>query len=139
MTQSKILFCLEIYSFLQILINKTDMEFDRSERVKSLLIEMIASFIREEANSTPLITVSNLVVSPNNRDVRVLITTIPNGGEANALIFLKRKGTDLRNYIKKNGRFQYIPHIDFEIDYGERHRQHIDEITNKIEKDEKKD
>ena len=115
------------------------MEFDRSERVKSLLMEMIASFIREEANSNPLITVSNLVVSPNNRDVRVLITTIPNGGEANALIFLKRKGTDLRNYIKKKGRFQYIPHIEFEIDYGERHRQHIDEITQKIEKEETKE
>lgn len=111
------------------------MEFDRSERVKSLLIEMIASFIREEANSNPLITVSNLVVSPNNRDVKVQITTIPDGGEANALVFLKRKGTDLRNYIKKHGRFQYIPNIDFEIDYGERHRQHIDAITNKIERE----
>lgn len=115
------------------------MEFDRSERIKSMLMEMIASFIREEANSNPLITVSNLVVSPNNRDVRVQITTIPNGGEANALVFLKRKGTDLRNYIKKNGRFQYIPHIDFEIDYGERHRQHIDEITHKIEGEGKKE
>lgn len=110
------------------------MEFDRSDRMKSLLTEMIAKFIREEANSNPLITVSNLVISPNNRDVKVLFTTIPDGGEANALIFLKRKGTDLRNYIKKHGRFQYIPHIDFEIDYGERHRQHMDEVVQKIEK-----
>ncbi len=113
------------------------MEFDRSDRMKSLLMEMIAKFIREEANTNPLITVSNLVVSPNNRDVKVLFTTIPDSGEGDALIFLKRKGTDLRNYIKKNGRFQYIPHIDFEIDYGERHRQHIDELTQKIEKGEK--
>jgi len=113
------------------------MEFDRSERMKTLLMEMIAKFIREEANTNPLITVSNLVVSPNNRDVKVLFTTIPDSGEGAALIFLKRKGTDLRNYIKKNGRFQYIPHIDFEIDYGERHRQHIDELTQKIEKGEK--
>ncbi len=109
------------------------MEFDRSDRMKSLLMEMIAKFIREEANTNPLITVSNLIVSPNNRDVKVLFTTIPNDGEANALIFLKRKGTDLREYIKKHGRFQYIPHIDFEIDYGERHRQHIDDVARKIE------
>ncbi len=110
------------------------MEFDRSDRMKSLLTEMIAKFIREEANTNPLITVSSLVVSPNNREVRVLFTTIPNSAEGDALIFLKRKGTDLRAYIKKHGRFQYIPHIDFEIDYGERHRQHIDEIAQKIEK-----
>ena len=110
------------------------MEFDRSDRIKSLLIELIATFIREEANSNPLITVSNLIVSSNNRDVKVLFTTIPDGGEGDALIFLKRKGTNLRNYIKKNGRFQYIPHIDFEIDYGERHRQHIDEVAMKIQK-----
>ena len=110
------------------------MEFNRQDRMKSLLTEMIASFIREEASTNPLITVTNLTISPNNRDVIVFITTIPDGGETNALIFLKRKATDLRNYIKKNGRFQYIPHIDFEVDYGERHRQHIDVITQKIEK-----
>jgi len=114
------------------------MEFDRSDRMKSLLMEMIAKFIREEANTNPLITVSNLIISPNNREVKVLITTIPNSGEADALIFLKRKGSDLRNYIKKNGRFQYIPHVDFQIDYGERHRQHIDEVVQKIE-EEKRD
>lgn len=110
------------------------MEFDRSDRMRSLLTEMIAKFIREEANTNPLITVSNLIVSPNNRDVTVLFTTIPDSGEGDALIFLKRKGTELRNYIKKNGRFQYIPNIDFQIDYGERHRQHIDEIAQEIQK-----
>lgn len=110
------------------------MEFDRTDRMKSLLTEMVAKFIREEANPNPLITVTSLSVSPNNREVKVFFTTIPDSGEQDALIFLKRKGTELRNYIKKNGRFQYIPHIDFEIDYGERHRQHIDEITHKIEK-----
>ena len=113
------------------------MEFNRQDRMKSLLTEMIATFIREEASSHPLITVTNLTISPNNRDVKVFFTTIPDGGEADALIFLKRKGTDLRTYIKKNGRFQYIPHVDFEIDYGERHRQHIDDITRKIENGEK--
>jgi hypothetical protein len=26
-----------------------------------------------------------------------------------------------------------IPHVDFEIDYGERHRQHIDDVIRDIE------
>lgn len=106
--------------------------------MKSLLQELVASFIREEANPNPLITVTNLTVSSNYHDVTVFFTTIPDGGEENSLIFLKRKGTELRQYLKKNGRFKVIPQIHFEIDYGERHRQHIDEIVHSIEKEEKK-
>jgi ribosome-binding factor A len=109
------------------------MEFDRHDRARSLLMEQIATFIREEANTNPLITVTNLTISPNYQDVIVHFTTIPNDGEENALIFLKRKATELRAYLKKNGRFKKIPHIDFAIDYGERHRQHIDDLTQKIE------
>ncbi len=110
------------------------MEFDRADRMKSLLTEVIATFIREESNPNPLITVTNIGVTPNYREVTVFFTTIPDGGENDALIFLKRKGSELRDYLKKNARLKYIPHINFQIDYGERHRQHIDEIAQKIEK-----
>jgi ribosome-binding factor A len=110
------------------------MEFDKHEKVRSVLTEVIAAFIREEANHNPLITVTNLVIASDYRHVKVLFTTIPDTGEAASLIFLKRKGSELREYIKKNARLKYIPHIDFEIDYGERHRQHIDDLVQDIEK-----
>lgn len=110
------------------------MEFDRHDRMKSLLTELTASFIREEASSNPLITVTNLTVSPNYRDATVFITTIPDGGEKDALIFLKRKGSDLRSYMKKHGRMKIIPNVTFDIDYGERHRQHIDQLSQKIDR-----
>jgi len=109
------------------------MEFDRHDRARSLLTEVVAAFVREEANPNPLITVTNVSVSPNYQFVTVFFTTIPDSGEQDALIFLKRKGTELRAYVKKHARLKFIPHIDFEIDYGERHRQHIDEIAHKIE------
>lgn len=111
------------------------MEFDRNERAKSILTAVVATFIREESNPNPLITVTNLSVSPSGREMTVFFTTIPEAGENDALIFLKRKGSELRDYIKKNARVQHIPNISFAIDYGERHRQHIDEITQNIEKD----
>jgi ribosome-binding factor A len=114
------------------------MEFDKHDRARSLLTEVVAKFIREEANTNPLITVTNTIISPNYRDVKIFITTIPDGKEADALIFLKRKGSELRSYMKKNARLKYIPHIDFEIDYGEKHRQHIDAVVRKIENDETK-
>lgn len=109
------------------------MEFDKHQKVRSVLTEVIASYIREEANHNPLITVTNLVISSDYKHIKVLFTTIPDTGEEQALIFLKRKGSELRDYIKKNARLKYIPHIDFAVDYGERHRQHIDEVVQEIE------
>lgn len=109
------------------------MEFDKHDRARALLKEVVAKFVREEANTNPLITITDVVISSSYQHVKVLFTTIPDGKEADALIFLKRKGSDLRSYLKKNARLKYIPHIDFEVDYGERHRQHIDEVVKKIE------
>ena len=117
------------------MIGKQQRPFDRHDRVRSMLSEVVASFIRNEANQNPLITVTRLSVSPNYRDVTVFFTTIPDGGEEDALIFLKRKGGDLRAYIKKHSHMKIIPFVVFEIDYGERHRQHIDTIVQKIEKE----
>lgn len=111
------------------------MTFDRHDRVRALLTELVASFIREEANTDPLITVTNLSVSPDYRKATIYVTTIPDGKEEGALIFLRRRASDLRNHLKKKSRLKVIPHLDFEIDLGERHRQHIDEIARDIEED----
>jgi len=110
--------------------------FDRHDRVRSLIKELAASFIRDESNPDPLITVTDVTTSPDYRNVTIFITTIPDGGEEDALIFLKRKGRELRGYVKKKSNLKVIPHIDFAIDRGERHRQHIGEIARDIEKNE---
>lgn len=112
------------------------MEYDRHDRVRSLLLELVAAFIRNEASANPLITVTDITTSPDYRNATVRFTTIPNSGEQDALIFLKRKGSELRGYVKHHSAMKFIPYFTFEIDYGERHRQHIDEIAHKIE-DEK--
>lgn len=96
--------------------------------------ELVASFIREEANADPLITITRLDIAPNYRNVTVFFTTIPESGENNALIFLKRKGGELRGYVMKHSNLKVVPYFTFEIDYGERNRQRIDEITGEVEK-----
>jgi ribosome-binding factor A len=105
---------------------------DRHDRVESLLRELIAGFIQQEANTNPLITVTRVSTSPDYRRITAFFTTIPSGKEADAEIFLKRSGGELRSYIKKNSNLKIIPFIDFMVDYGERHRQHIDEIAREI-------
>jgi ribosome-binding factor A len=98
--------------------------------------ELVASFIREEANTNPLITVTRLDIAPNYRNVTVFFTTVPESGQEQALIFLKRKGGELRGYVMKHSNLKIVPYFSFEIDYGERNRQLIDTIVSDVEKKE---
>lgn len=101
-------------------------------------MELAATFIQHEANSDPLITVTSVDVSPDMRRAIIFVTTIPDGRESDALIFLKRNATNMRNYFKQKARLKYIPHLEFMVDAGERHRQHMDELVREIEAGKKK-
>ncbi len=114
------------------------LNFDRHDRAASLIKEVAATFIRQEANTNPLITVTHAGVSPDYRRVTIFFTTIPDGREADAEIFLKRSASEMRTYVKKHTNLKIIPHLEFSYDYGEKHRQHIDEIAADIDKREGK-
>lgn len=107
--------------------------FDRHDRAISLIKEIVAQYIQREANTDPLITVTRVTVSPDYRQVIIFFTTIPSGREADALIFLKRTAGEMRGFVKKKSNLKIIPHLEFSVDYGERHRQHIDEIAHEID------
>jgi ribosome-binding factor A len=110
-----------------------NLPFDRHDRAASLLKEVVATFIQQEANTNPMITVTHVTVSPDYRKVTAYITTIPDGREADALIFLKRSASEMRGFVKKKTNLKIIPHLEFAYDYGEKHRQHIDEIAREID------
>lgn len=105
---------------------------DRHQRVESLLRELAAEFILGEANTNPLITVTQVTISPNYRNATVFFTTVPEDREQDALIFMQRCGGLLRQFVKKKSNLKFIPDFKFSIDSGERARQQIDEIANKI-------
>lgn len=107
-------------------------DFDRHDRITTIIAETAAIFIREEANSNPLITVTHVTISPDYRRATIAFTTIPEDKQDDALIFLKRNAGEFRHYLKKHAKLKYIPHIEFAIDYGERHRQHIDQLSAEI-------
>ena len=111
---------------------------DRQERVATLIKEQAAKFILVEANTDPLITVTRASLSSDFKRITIFVTTIPDGEEKekNALIFLKRYSREFRHQIKKNLNMKIIPHVEFEIDYGERHRQNIDSISQELKKKE---
>lgn len=107
---------------------------ERTIRVSSLIRELAATFIRNEANPSPLITVTGVTVSPDLAQATVLVSVFPESGEDDALIFLTRKGSAFRSFAKRKMHTKTIPFFSFAIDYGEKHRQHFDEVLNK-EKD----
>jgi ribosome-binding factor A len=111
---------------------------DRKNRVGDLIKELAATFIQQEANSNPLITVTSVNISPDLSRAIIFVTTIPNNREADALVFLKRNATNLRNFLKKKMRIKAIPHIEFMVDAGERHRQDMDDLVREIEEKKEK-
>ena len=109
---------------------------DRHIRVASLIKEIVATFIQHEANTDPMITVTRVNIAPDYRNATVYITTLPEGREADALVFLKRFGGEMRRQVMKKSNLKIIPHLDCDLDVGERHSQHMDEIVEKIKRGE---
>jgi len=110
---------------------------DKHVRFAGIITELAARFIQSEANTDPLITVTRVDLSKDWKSVIVFVTTIPDGREGDAMIFLKRNASEMRNYFKKHGRMKHIPHLEFMYDAGEKHRQHMDELVKTIAAEEK--
>lgn len=105
----------------------------RQEKVKSLIKELASKFVLEQSSLRSLITVTDCSVSDDFRKSTIFFTAFPAENENEALDFLKRKRTEFRDYIKKEMEFmRVVPFFDFKIDFGEKNRQKIDEISNEI-------
>ena len=98
-----------------------------------IISSLAAKFIQSEAITDPLITVTRVDLSPDWKRALIMITTIPDKRAPDALIFLKRKAKEMRHYFKKHGNFKTIPHFDFMVDAGEKHRQNMDELVRQLE------
>lgn len=103
--------------------------FDRHQRAVTLIKEAVATYVARKANTNPLITITNANISPDYRRVTIFFTTIPDNRENDTLIFLQRNAREIRQFLKLKTRLKNIPHLDFTVDYGERHRQDIDKIV----------
>ncbi|MFT7507443.1 MAG: ribosome-binding factor A [Acidimicrobiales bacterium] len=106
---------------------------DRQTKVATLLSELAAKYIQQEANTNPLITITRSNVSKDYKNATIFFTTIPEDKQGTALIYLMRSSGDLRRYVRKHMRIKVIPHIEFQIDFGERHRQDTDILFAEME------
>jgi len=103
----------------------------RQIQIAEELAHLAANFFARESNAQSLITVTHADVSPDLKNVNIFFSVLPVEKEGPALAFAKRNRTEFREYLKKHSALQRIPNVDFEIDYGEKNRQRIDELTRK--------
>ncbi|HEC30751.1 MAG TPA: ribosome-binding factor A, partial [Candidatus Yonathbacteria bacterium] len=100
----------------------------RQEKVAGVIKKLAAQFLQIESSGQSLITVTNCTISPDLRKATIFISVLPEKSEEFALQFIRRKRSEMRDYLKKNTKMRVLPFLDVELDYGEKNRQRIDEL-----------
>ena len=98
------------------------------EKEESLLQSLVAKYLNREAGPKSLITVTHCKITPDSKKVTIYISVIPENLEQEALDFAKRHRPEIRTYIKEHSRLRHLPHVEVEIDEGEKNRQNIERL-----------
>lgn len=101
----------------------------RDERAISILLENAGRYIAREAGRDTLITPTRANFSKDRQNATIYVSVFPDGQDDHAISFLMRHKDLFRNELKKTTRFVRLPYIRFEIDRGEKSRQHLDDIS----------
>lgn len=101
----------------------------RQIQVSETIAHRAADFLARESNRQSLVTVTRADVSPDLKNVTIFLSVMPETKENEVLHFARRNSTEFRNYLKQSSVLKFLPHIEFELDFGEKNRQRIDDLT----------
>ncbi|MBL4644825.1 MAG: ribosome-binding factor A [Candidatus Pacebacteria bacterium] len=104
------------------------MQSQKQQQISEQIAHIAAEFLGRESNRQSLITVTRADVSPDMAKSTIYFTVMPTSYEDTVLEFARRQRAEFRNYIKKKTQMRRIPFFNFEIDAGEKHRQHLDTL-----------
>ena len=104
------------------------MSENKTETMIKIIKKAAADFIQLESNGASLITVTDVRLSKDEKYANILFTVLPVDKEKPVVEFMKRMRSEFREYVKNKTRLNRIPMFDFQLDLGEKHRQHIDTI-----------
>lgn len=105
---------------------------NREAKIEEVIRNAAAEFLQRESNRLSLITVTRVTMSDKLTKATVLITVLPENRQDEAIEFAHRNRSEFREYLKSHTRLQRLPLVDFEIDFGEKNRQRIDELSQNI-------
>lgn len=99
--------------------------------MEGVIKDLAAEFVARNSNRTSLLTVTRVVMSPDQKLVDIMLSVMPRTGEKGALEMLNRHKDDFVEVMKKRTRFHRLPFPTFHADEGEYNRQMIDEVLPK--------
>lgn len=108
------------------------MENTRHIKAASRIKELAADFLARTSNHQSLITVTGIDLSPDERQVDIMLSVLPEAKAKTAIDFANRNRDDFKNYLKDRVRLRVIPRVRFLHDIGELNRQRIEEISKDI-------
>jgi ribosome-binding factor A len=68
-------------------------------------------------------------MSPSGKVATIYFTTLPDNQQETAEKFLMRKTSEFKGYVREHSKIGILPRLDFKIDFGERNRQRLDELS----------
>ncbi len=101
---------------------------ERNEKMTEIIKRGAASFFERESNRDALVSVTNVMLTPDGKRAMIYLSVMPETKEAGVLDFAKRKRGELREYLFKQVRARSLPFLDVAIDLGEKNRQQLDSI-----------
>ncbi len=101
----------------------------KHDKVTEILHRLAAEFVRDVATNASLLTITRVLLNESGKDAVIFFTTLPETEEDTALKFLDRKTIEFKGYVRDHSRLGILPHLRFRIDYGERNRQRLDELS----------
>ncbi len=102
---------------------------NRHDKITDALREVAAEFLVREANRNSLVTVTAARLSDDNKRGIIYITVLPESAEEAALAFANRNRGEFSEFFQKRIKGVFMPHIEFQIDKGEKSRQRLDELS----------
>lgn len=101
----------------------------KKEKISGELQRLAAEFVRAESTNASLITITRVDISGSGKEAKIFFTTLPDDQQETAEKFLIRKTPEFKRYVRSHSRIGMIPRVDFKIDFGERNRQRLDELS----------
>lgn len=101
----------------------------RHDQVEESVAHLAGEFLARELPVKALVTVTHATMPDNYKEVTIFLSILPHTMEEDALKAAKRARSDFHDYLREHTFLHPTPTVDFELDYGEKNRQRIDELT----------
>lgn len=115
------------------------MNYNRADKVAAALKKRISQIIQTELKDPRIgfVTITEVKVSRDLEHVKVYFSVLGNEKQKkSAIIGLERATSFVRRLIATEMRFRFVPHIVFKFDETYEYGQHINELLERVKREE---